>query len=116
MGEEEEGRELPFLSPPTPPPRCFFFFPAHISLRSPHDLNAWNRLRMNFNKSKLVHRKNTELKSCVKKAYAHSLCKFFMHVTGCKRISIPLCYYSHTKILVIENGKIFQGSVDSASF
>lgn len=73
MGEEEEGRELPLLSPPTPPPRCFFFFPAHISLRSPHDLNAWNRLRMNFNKSKLVHRKNTELKSCVKKAYAHSL-------------------------------------------
>lgn len=71
---------------------------------------------MNFNKSKLVHRKNTELKSCVKKAYAHSLCKFFMHVTGCKRILIPLCYYSHTKILVIENGKIFQGSLDSASF
>ena len=115
MGGEEEGRELPLLSPPTPPPRCFFF-PAHISLRSPHDLNAWNRLSMNFNKSKLVHRKNTELKSCVKKAYAQSLCKFFMHVTGCKRILIPLCYYSHTKILVIENGKIFQGSVDSASF
>ena len=25
VGEEEEGRELPLLSPPTPPPRCFFF-------------------------------------------------------------------------------------------
>ena len=111
-----EGTSFALIPYPTPPPRCFFFFPAHISLRSPHDLNAWNRLSMNFNKSKLVHRKNTELKSCVKKAYAHSLCKFFMHVTGCKRILIPLCYYSHTKILVIENGKIFQGSLASASF
>ena len=71
---------------------------------------------MNFNISKLVHRKNTEIKSFVKKACAHSLSKFFMHVTRCKRISIPLCYYSHTKMLVIENGKIFEGSVDSASF
>ena len=115
-GGRGRGEGTSFALTPYPTPSLFFFFPAHISLPSRHDLNAWNRLSMNFNKSKLVHRKNTELKSCVKKAYAHSLCKFFMHVTGCKRISIPLCYYSHTKILVIENGKIFQGSVDSASF
>ena len=108
MGEGGEGRELPLLLPPTPSPR-FFFFSAHSSLRRPHDLNAWNRLSMNFNISKLVHSKNTELKSFVKKACAYSLCKFFMHVTRCKRISIPLYYYSHTKILGIENGKILQG-------
>ena len=115
MGEEGDGRELPLLSPPTPPPRCFFFR-SHLFAQSSRSKRLEQAISMNFNISKLVHRKNTEIKSFVKKACAHSLCKFFMHVTRCKRISIPLCYYSHTKMLVIENGKIFEGSVDSASF
>ena len=40
-GREEGERALT----PTPPPGfLFFFFAAHISLRCPHDLNAWKRL------------------------------------------------------------------------
>ena len=37
---EEEKWERDLLTP-TPPPLSFS---AHISLRCPHDLNAWNRL------------------------------------------------------------------------
>ena len=33
-----------FRSHPNPPPS--FLFSAHLSLRCPHDLNAWNRLRV----------------------------------------------------------------------
>ena len=39
-GVRRQGRERE--THPTPPPRCFFS--AQISLRYPHDLNAWNRL------------------------------------------------------------------------
>ena len=38
--KRERGRKRALT--PTPPPG--FFFAAHISLRCPHDLNAWNRL------------------------------------------------------------------------
>ena len=103
-------------SHPLPHPLAVFFFRSHLFAQSSRSKRLEQAISMNFNISKLVHRKNTEIKSFVKKACAHSLCKFFMHVTRCKRISIPLCYYSHTKMLVIENGKIFEGSVDSASF
>ena len=38
------GKEVfRFHSYPSP---SLFFFPAHISLRGPHDLNAWNKLRL----------------------------------------------------------------------
>ena len=41
--KRERGRKRALT--PTPPPGFFiFFFAAHISLRCPHDLNAWNRL------------------------------------------------------------------------
>ena len=41
MEEEGERRgEVPPLSFPTLPPSLFFFFPAHIFLRRPHDLNT----------------------------------------------------------------------------
>ena len=38
----EEGTPSSLAPTPTPHPR--FFFSAHISLRSPHNLNAWSRL------------------------------------------------------------------------
>ena len=41
--ERERGGNSLALTP-TPPPPSRFFFSAHISLRCPHDLNAWNRL------------------------------------------------------------------------
>ena len=43
--KRERGRKRALT--PIPPPGFlifFFFFAAHISLRCPHDLNAWNRL------------------------------------------------------------------------
>ena len=44
-GEREGNAYLPRPQPyPTPSLFVCFFF-AHISLRCPHDLNAWNRLR-----------------------------------------------------------------------
>ena len=44
-GEREKGTPTSLVLSPTPPRRCLFFFFANISLRCPHDLNAWNRLR-----------------------------------------------------------------------
>ena len=43
--EREKGTPTSLVLSPTSPRRCLFFFFAHISLRCPHDLNAWNRLR-----------------------------------------------------------------------
>ena len=41
-GERKRGGSLSPL--PHPLVVVVFFFPAHISLRCPHDLNSWNRL------------------------------------------------------------------------
>ena len=41
--KRERGRKRA-LTPTPPHGFFFFFFAAHISLRCPHDLNAWNRL------------------------------------------------------------------------
>ena len=38
---ERRGNSLALTPTPRPPS---FFFSAHISLRCPHELNAWNRL------------------------------------------------------------------------
>ena len=42
---EREGNAYLPRPQPYPTPSLFVFFFAHISLRCPHDLNAWNRLR-----------------------------------------------------------------------
>ena len=42
--EENRERGRKRAMTPTPLPGFLFFFAAHISLRCPHDLNAWNRL------------------------------------------------------------------------
>ena len=41
---KREGERAPSLSPLPYPILIVVFFSAHISLRCPHDLNAWNRL------------------------------------------------------------------------
>ena len=40
---ERGGNGVPLFSPPVSPHRFFFLSSAHISLRTPHDLNTWNR-------------------------------------------------------------------------
>ena len=40
---ERGGNGVPLFSPPVSPHRFFFLSSAHMSLRTPHDLNTWNR-------------------------------------------------------------------------
>ena len=42
--EEKGERESSLALTPTPPLVVVVFFSARMSLRYPHDLNAWNRL------------------------------------------------------------------------
>ena len=54
------GREELALTA-TPPPRCCFFAPAHISLRCPHDLNSWNRLSRDKSRDQCSMSRNIQI-------------------------------------------------------
>lgn len=54
------GRSLALT--PTPRPRCLFS--ADVSLRLPHDLNAWNRLTAKMIRIRYVWMRNKSPETC----------------------------------------------------